>query len=132
MRIAVALAVLTLAAASARADDASGTWLRDTGASRIRVAPCGDALCGSIVWLREPRPDTHNPDPEKAKEPLLGRRIFFDMKPNGANRWSGQAYNPEDGRIYTGHMSVTGNTLTTQGCALAGLVCRSVTWSRVN
>ncbi|MBL8586887.1 MAG: DUF2147 domain-containing protein, partial [Methylobacteriaceae bacterium] len=29
-------------------------------------------------------------------------------------------------------MTLSGSTLTTAGCALGGLVCRSVTWKRVN
>ena len=32
----------------------------------------------------------------------IGEQVFFDMKPNGANAWAGTAYNPEDGKRYTG------------------------------
>ena len=87
----------------------------------MRIAPCGAALCGTIVWLKS----TSGP----AK---IGQRVFFDMKPAGANAWSGQAFNPEDGKNYSGKMTLAGNKLTTSGCALGGLVCRSVSWSRAN
>lgn len=110
----------------------AGTWLRETGSSRIRVASCGGALCGTITWLKEPRNDVNNPDAAKKKKPLLGTTIFFGMKPSKSNQWKGNAYNPEDGKTYTGYMTLQGeNSLKTQGCALGGLVCRSVTWTRV-
>lgn len=118
----ICAAALALAAAPAAfAQDATGTWLRDTGASRVRIAPCGEALCGTLVWLKE----TDGP----AK---VGQRIFYDMKPSGAGAWAGKAFNPEDGKTYSGKMTLSGSTLTTAGCALGGLVCRSVTWKRVN
>ena len=106
----------------ARAGDVSGVWLRDTGASKIRFAPCGAALCGHLVWLKDP-------ENTKAK---VGDRIYYDMKANGENAWYGSAYNPEDGKTYTGKMALSGGTLTTKGCTLGGIICRGVTWTRVN
>ncbi len=57
-----------------------------------------------------------------------GQRVFYDMKPNGEGRWVGKAFNPEDGKTYSGKVSVNGKQMVTEGCALAGLVCRSVNW----
>src|ERR1700737_4274841 len=34
------------------AEELYGVWLRDTGEARIRFDACGDAMCGTIVWLR--------------------------------------------------------------------------------
>lgn len=118
-----ALAALGLLAsvATAAAQEVVGTWERDTGASRVRFSKCGEALCGSLSWLK----DTNGP----AK---VGQRIFYDMKPNGANKWSGSAFNPEDGKTYSGTMTLSGNTLTTAGCVMGGLICRSVKWNRSN
>lgn len=121
-----------LLAGGAASADPNGTWLRDNGQSRIRIAPCGNALCGTIVWLQTPRADEHNPNASLRTRPLVGVRIFFDMRPNGENSWTGQAYNPEDGRTYRGNMTLSGRRLTTQGCVLGGMVCRSASWNRVN
>ena len=115
------LAAAALLATPAIADDVSGTWLRDSGASHVKFAPCGSVLCGTIAWLK---PGVETP----AK---VGQRIFYDMKPNGDNAWSGTAFNPEDGKTYTGKMTLAGNTLTTAGCALGGLICKSTTWTKV-
>jgi uncharacterized protein (DUF2147 family) len=118
--------------ASAQQATVIGNWQRSDGTSRMRVAPCGNALCGTITWTDQPRTDQHNPNPELRSRPTVGLRVFFDMRPSGDSRWSGQAYNPEDGGTYSGTMSVSGTTLTTQGCVLGGMICRSTTWNRIN
>lgn len=115
----VALAVAP--GAPALAQDVAGTWLRDSGASRVRFAKCGEVMCGTLAWLK----DTSGP----AK---VGQRIFYDMKPAGDGKWSGSAFNPEDGKTYSGTMTLAGDKLTTSGCVLGGLICRSVTWNRAN
>lgn len=119
-----ALALLALCGlmTPAMAQEATGTWLRETGESRVRFAKCGEALCGTVVWLKDPANS-----PSK-----IGQRVFYDMKPNGANAWSGSAFNPEDGKTYSGKMTLSGNSLTTSGCVLGGMICKSVRWSRVN
>jgi len=119
----IAAAGMAFAATAAVAADASGVWLRDTGASKVKFAPCGGgALCGTIVWLK--------PDVETKSK--IGQRVFFDMKPDGADAWKGSAFNPEDGNNYSGKMSLSGGTLTTQGCAMGGMICKSTTWTRSN
>jgi uncharacterized protein (DUF2147 family) len=100
--------------------DPSGTWLRSSGESRVRIAKCGDAYCGTIVWLK-------NPD-GNAK---VGQRVFYDMK-GKHNKLSGKAFNPEDGKTYSGTISLNGRSMTTSGCVLGGIICRSVQWSKVN
>lgn len=119
---ALAALIAVGAAAGAQAGDATGTWLRADGTSKVRFSPCGGALCGTIAWLK-------NPADSKGK---VGQRVFFDMKPNGDNAWSGSAFNPEDGKTYTGKMTLSGNSLTTKGCVLGGIICKSVSWSRAN
>lgn len=122
MRLA-ALVIVGLAASQTSAwaaDDLVGNWQRSDGTSRIRMAPCGGGICGTVTWLK-------NPDsPGK-----VGQQVFFGMKPSGAGSWSGSAFNPEDGKTYSGSASVSGASLTTKGCALGGLVCKTVTWSRM-
>jgi uncharacterized protein (DUF2147 family) len=55
------------------------------------------------------------------------------MKPSGPEKWSGQVYNAEDGKTYTGHISMQGaGALKLEGCALGGLICKAQNWTRVN
>ena len=137
---AVALFALT-GAGSALAADPAGVWLTQGGDSRIRVADCGGALCGTIMWLKEPNdPDTgkpktdkNNSDASKRSRPLIGVQIVLGMKPAGTDKWSGQVYNAEDGKTYSGNLTFSGgNSLQLQGCALGGLVCKGQTWTKVN
>ena len=120
-RISCVFAFAFLAAPVLAQDLAGTTWLRETGASRVKFAPCGEALCGSIVWLKDPN------GPAK-----LGQQVCFDMKPDGAGQWAGQAFNPEDGKTYSGKMTLSGATLTTAGCVFGGLICKSTNWSKAN
>jgi uncharacterized protein (DUF2147 family) len=115
------LAIQMALASAAMAADATGEWLRDDGAAKVRFSACGgDALCGFIAWKKDPS------GPAK-----IGEQVFFDMKPNGANAWAGTAYNPEDGKRYSGKITLSGDHLTTAGCVFGGLICKSFGWSRV-
>src|SRR6185295_4696392 len=137
-----AVALIGLAGAGpAFAADPAGVWLTQGGNSRIRVADCGGVLCGTIIWLKEPNdPDTgkpktdkNNSDTSKRSRPLIGVQIVLGMKPAGTDKWSGQVYNAEDGKTYSGSLTFPGgNSLTLQGCALGGLVCKGQTWTKVN
>jgi uncharacterized protein (DUF2147 family) len=111
------LAILT--ASAAMAAEVTGEWLRDDGKAKVRFSACGEAVCGFISWKRDAK------DPGK-----IGEEVFFDMKPNGAESWAGTAYNPEDGKRYTGKMTLSGDRLTTAGCVLGGLICKSYGWTR--
>jgi uncharacterized protein (DUF2147 family) len=121
--------------------DPIGTWLTEGGKSRIRIADCGGALCGTIVWLREPndpetgkpKTDKNNADSGKRSRPLIGVPIVLSMKPNGPSKWSGQVYNAEDGKTYSGNLTEQGpNSVRLEGCALGGLVCKGQNWTRAN
>ena len=140
VRCGVAGLFLLALGAGALAADPSGTWLTEGGKSRVRISPCGAALCGAITWLREPndasgapKTDIHNPDPGKRSRPVVGTLIVLGMTPSGTGKWQGQVYNPEDGKTYSGSITLQGpGALQLEGCALGGLVCRGQNWTRVN
>ena len=80
VRVSISGAVLLAALPTlAFAGDAKGDWARDDGKAKVRIGPCGDALCGAISWLRDPKTD-----PGK-----VGQQVFFDMKPKSDNVWTG-------------------------------------------
>jgi len=123
----------------ARAADPLGTWYTANDDSQVRIVNCGGALCGTLVWLKEPNdPATHKPktdkenaDASKRKRPLIGVEIVLGMKPSGTpNQWKGRVYNAKDGNTYTGYFTMTGaNTAELKGCAF-GFICKSQTWTR--
>ena len=50
-----AAALMTHLAPAAAGSDIFGTWLRDDGNARVRVAPCGGAICATNLWIRDPQ-----------------------------------------------------------------------------
>jgi uncharacterized protein (DUF2147 family) len=52
-------------------------------------------------------------------------------RPDGPNKWSGQVYNPEDGKTYTGNIAMASpDTIKVQGCIMGGVICKTNTWTR--
>jgi uncharacterized protein (DUF2147 family) len=126
--------------APALAADPSGNWLTESGAATVRIASCGAELCGTIVALKEPndpatgkpKTDKNNPDASLRNRPVIGVQIVFGMKPSGTpDKWNGQVYNAEDGKTYSGSITLQGaNSLKLEGCVFGGLVCKGQTWTR--
>ena len=139
MMIALLGALFASPAAYAQgAEAATGLWQTQAGDARVRVSKCGGALCATVASLRDkidprtgrPAVDDKNPDPAKATRPMVGLHLFIDMRPTGANRWSGQIYNADDGKTYASNVSVAGpDTPKVEGCV--GAFCGGENWSRV-
>lgn len=136
-----AFAVATmLLATPALAAEPTGNWLTRNGESKVAIAKCGPGICGTITGLKspngtdgKPKVDSNNPDASKRNRPIVGTMIVVNMAPNGANKWNGQIYNPEDGKTYSGSITVkSANELDLQGCVAGGLICKTQTWARTN
>jgi uncharacterized protein (DUF2147 family) len=134
--IACLLALVPMAFAQS-GDDPTGIWLTQAGDARVRVSRCGGAICGVVVWLKDPinpangKPqiDDKNPNPALAKRPMIGLPLFIGMQASGPGKWSGQIYNADDGSTYTSHVSVAGpDTLRVEGCL--GAFCGGENWTR--
>jgi uncharacterized protein (DUF2147 family) len=97
-----------------------GNWKRDDGKTRIRVEPCGAEFCGVNTWVRP----GHNGE-------KVGDTLVANLKPAGAERWSGSAFDRRRNRHYTMQVHVAGRRMTTEGCMLGGIVCQSMGWSRL-
>jgi uncharacterized protein (DUF2147 family) len=132
------------------AAEPTGTWLVEAQDAIVRIADCaqsarpdqapapGGALCGTVVWLKEPidpatgqpRADSLNIDPAKKGQPVLGMQGVFDMRPSDtAGEWKGRVYNIDDGKIYDGTIAMkSDNELYIQGCML--MFCQGEKWVR--
>ena len=143
IRLSLSFAALTfifLAATpnGARAADATGMWLSQDGDVKMRVSHCGGNLCGNIAWLKhpndangKPKVDANNADTSKRNRPVIGIPIVLGMKPDGADKWSGQVYNAEDGKTYSGSFALSGaSQAVLKGCV--AIICKSKTWTRTN
>jgi len=140
VRVLAVIATLT-ASQIARAEptiDPHGIWLTEAGDAKVHVSKCGDALCGTIVWLKapidratgKPQVDDKNPNPALAKRPIIGLSLFHNMKPQG-DHWSGRIYNADDGKTYASDVSlIDARTLKVSGCVL--FICGSERWTKVS
>nr|WP_128971260.1 DUF2147 domain-containing protein [Bradyrhizobium tropiciagri] len=125
------------AKATDKASDPAGVWLTQSGDARIKVHRCGAALCGRVVWLKEPtdkatgKPqlDDKNVDPAQRTRPVMGMSLFINMQPAGPNKWAGRIYNADDGKTYESSVTlVSSGTLNVRGCM--GTLCAGEDWTR--
>ncbi len=107
------------AEAAASTDDIFGTWLRGDGAARVKMAACGDAICATNVWIKDPA----------AQNEKVGDRLIFKIKPSG-DSWAGTGYDPQRKLKLSAKLHASRDSMTTTGCVLAGLICRSTQWAR--
>jgi uncharacterized protein (DUF2147 family) len=124
--------------AAAFAGDPTGLWLTKGGKARVQVGDCGGALCGTIVWLKDPndpatghpKTDGNNADPKLRARPLVGIQVVSGMHQTaGADKWTGSVYSIERGKSYSGTLVLQSPTsLKVEGCFLA--MCDGEVWTR--
>ena len=131
--------VFAAALSAAPASKELGVWYDDTGDGAINIEPCGDKLCGKLVWLKEPLNDKgqalfdrHNPDESKRKRPICGLPIFGDLKKQADGSWdSGWVYDPHEGKSYSFTFALSGaDKLQVTGYLGMKLLGKTMTWTR--
>ena len=128
----LALSLATASASAQKAEDAVGVWLNPDNGSNIEFYKCGDGVCGKIVKVTDgQKTDDKNPDAAKKNRPIVGLVIMQGAKETGDNKWAGTLYNRENGKSYSGTVTVKSkNALDLSGC-VATVLCKTVTWTRV-
>ncbi len=110
--------------------DPSGVWLTESGTSKVRIARCGGGYCGTLVSVGGPGLDSNNPDPALKTRKLVGVQILQATSPSGGG-YSGNLYNPTDGKTYSGSLTPKGpDRVEVAGCVLR-VLCKSQTWTRI-
>ena len=130
-RIATILAAaLALAPAPAlAASPLEGVWTNPKRSVTVRIAPCGQNLCGKVVSASE---KAKRGAAEGGTRNLVGTTILSNLTPAGTNKWKGRVFMPKQNRHATGNFSLTGeNRMNVQGCLL-GVLCKSQTWTRIS
>jgi uncharacterized protein (DUF2147 family) len=115
------------------AEDAVGLWLNPENQSNVEFYKCGEGLCGKITKLATggAATDGKNAEADKRGRPIMGLVIMEGAKKSGPAKWSGNLYNPTDGKTYAGSVTVKAkDTLELSGC-VALVLCRTTSWTRV-
>lgn len=137
--VCAAAAALLLAGPAASAQSPVGTWYTQDRSAKVRIAPCGQKLCGQIVWVQDRggRPasgarDEANPDPALRARPIIGLQIIRDFSPAGPGKWAGgKIYDPNSGRTYASKMSLSSQgVLKVEGCL--SVICQAQTWTQAD
>lgn len=113
-------APLVVVAGHALAQEPSikGDWRRGDGNALVRIAPCGDKICATNLWIR---------DTSKGEE--VGDKLVMTLEPQSPGAFSGTAYDPKRKLSYSIVVKASGGSLSTRGCVLAKMLCKDVRWT---
>jgi uncharacterized protein (DUF2147 family) len=113
----------------------TGRWLTESGNLEVGVAPCGSALCGTVVrevanqamsQISQPASDA------AAAGSALGLVILQDFKPSGDDEWQGHIFNRENGQTYSCIMRLAAaDTLSIRPYKFIRLFGKTQLWHRV-
>jgi len=130
------LATLHCGSAAAQVPEV-GVWINHEGKGAVEIKPCGAALCGNIVWLREPTNDEgqplfdrRNPDEARRNRPICGLPVIGNVKRTSDGWDEGWIYNPEEGAQYDVYLRASGDRLTVTGYKGVKLFSKTFTWTR--
>lgn len=109
--LALMMALSALAGAAPTPDAITGIWLNSAKQGYVQIQQtAAGTYAGWIVGDTSGvvAKDSHNPDPAKRDESLLGKRIFYGFEYNGAGRWEdGNIYNPRNGETYSAWLGLS-------------------------
>lgn len=117
-----------------------GRWYAEGGAAQVAIEPCGEELCGQVVWLRSPFDedgcdlrDANNPDAALRTRKVMGLEVLNGLRPRSNGTWAGgRIYDPATGSTYTCHLALDGDDrLRLRGYVGIPLLGRTTTWLRV-
>ena len=97
-----------------------GAWQRGDGIARVSVAPCGKTICMTNTYIR--------PDVTDEK---VGERLEFNLNGTDGAALTGTAFDPKSGKSFATAVTVSGERMTTRGCILGGVICKSTEWIKV-
>ncbi len=126
------LAAVAIASAAQAAVPITGRYLTEDGAGIVQVAPCGRAICGTLVQILKAKPgapmvDVNNRDPALRGRPIRGIAILSGFVERGAD-WRGTIYDPRNGKSYRSIVSKGADgSLKVQGCI--AVFCQTQRWT---
>ena len=110
-------------------DPVLGIWTNPKHTLAVRTKPCGDGLCGVIVWAA---PKALADAREAGVAGLVGTELLQDYHRSGRGSWSGRVFVPDMGRSFSSRLRQSApDQLTISGCLVAGFFCKSQDWRRV-
>ncbi len=142
LRVWLWLVMAGVLASPAHALDPTGLWWAEGGSAQVELRPCGDGLCGRVVWLRSPLDefgcalrDDQNPDPALRSREMIGIELLRGLRLSAGvgDEWSGgEIYDPTSGRTYSAVIQLDElGRLRVRGYLGIRLLGRTTYWNRV-
>jgi len=125
-----ATAMLALIAAqAAAAPSIIGRWINPGQSVIINLAPCGNAMCGTVEWAS----DKAKADARRGARQLVGTNLLTDLREKKPGLWRGKLFVPDQNLRAGAQITLVGDRqLKVAGCALAGKLCKSQLWTRTD
>ena len=120
LRCCAAGSMLLVAAIAAQAAEPYGTWVRPSTGTQVNFYACGGKLCARITAVKD-----------ETRKNTIGTVIMKGAAKSGDNTWKGDLLNTENGKTYSGVVTLeSANALNLKGC-VAMVMCSGETWQRV-
>jgi uncharacterized protein (DUF2147 family) len=106
-----------------------GLWINPARSVIIRIAPCGEARCGTVEWASAEA----QADAKKNAPTLVGTQLLTDLNPSTTTAWKGKLFIPDRNVRASAKIAVQGaDSIKVSGCALGGILCDSQLWARTD
>lgn len=126
----IALALLAAPAAASAKAPLEGQWRNPKGSVTVRLAPCGDAWCGTVVDASVKAKASAR---KGGTRDLIGTRILSAVRPAGSGEYKGRAFDPKRNIHAPATLRLLGSsTLVVRGCVMRGIICKEQRWTRVS
>ena len=128
------------ATAPAHDERLTGIWFTEDKEGAVEIYPCGQALCGKLVWFKpsaapQAGVDERNPKPERRGQSLCNLQFMggFTRESNGGYS-SGWIYSPRHGATFSASLNpgATRDELVVRGYFVFSLFGQSQTWHRTS
>ncbi|WP_239016784.1 DUF2147 domain-containing protein [Sphingomonas ginkgonis] len=113
----------------AAASPLEGRWINPKHSVTVRIGACGPTMCGRVV---DASPRAREKAAAGGTPNLIGTPLLTNLAAaNGG--WKGSVFVPDHNIRASANLKLLApNQLKVQGCVLAGLLCRSQVWTRID
>ncbi len=112
-------------------DAVVGVWFNAEKDGKVQIYKQGSKYYGKIVWSKNPRKDTENPEPKLRTQELMGTTILKNFDFIGKSWENGTIYDPKNGKTYSCIIKTKGtNSLDIRGFVGISLLGRTTNWTK--
>ena len=118
-------ALFGITSCSAAAAAIRGKWINPSHSVIIDIEPCGQVMCGTVVWAS----DKAKKDARKGTEHLVGTKLLTGMSHSSAHVWNGKIFVPDQNMHASAKLRPEGTShLKVSGCVM--MICKSQMWTK--